>query len=350
MLGDNTVKTKLLHFGFPGLALFCGACGAAAPTPELVTARNAYAQARNGEAAQLNPRGVHEAYKALQAAEAVHADDGGSKQERNYAYIATRRSELAIAQASEALARKEQERADETYRTTLEQHAQQLQQQTAQAAAQNSQYAQQLTLTQEQLQANAQALQERERKLQEAQQTAQRAQQELRQMEAMREEAGRLVISLSGVLFESGGDKLSSMAERRLDTVAQALSAYSDRDILVEGYTDSQGDETKNRELSQRRADAARQYLERRGVPGARIRSVGRGEEDPVASNETPEGRANNRRVEIIVQPPVAGQPGPASSTGSSSTNNAGAASRTADPGTQPGKDTREPVRGTSPQ
>jgi outer membrane protein OmpA-like peptidoglycan-associated protein len=354
MLGDKTVKIRLLHFGFPGLAWLCAACGAAAPTPELLTARNAYAQARNGEAAQLNPRGVHEAYKALQTAEAAHADDGGSSKERNYAYIATRRSELAIAQASEALARKEQQRADETYRTTLEQHTQQLQQQTALAAAQNSQYAQQLTQTQEQLQANAQALQERERKLQEAQQAAARAQQELRQMESMREEAGRLVISLSGVLFESGGDKLSSMAERRLDTVAQALTAYADRDILVEGYTDSQGDATWNRELSQRRADSARQYLERRGVPGARIRSVGRGEEDPVASNETPEGRANNRRVEIIVQPPAAGQSGSgqaAPATGSSSANGGGnsAGQASAPDGNSPGSG-REPLRATPPQ
>jgi outer membrane protein OmpA-like peptidoglycan-associated protein len=302
--------TKFLYLGAPGWALLCAACGAAAPTPELATARNLYAQARNGEAAQLNPKGVHEAYKALQTAEAVHDEDGGSKRERNYAYIATRKSELAIAQAGEALARKEQERADETYKTTLEQQSEQLQQQTEQVAAQSSQYAQQLTQTQEQLEANTRALQERERKLQEAQRAAERAQQELRQMESMREEAGRMIISLSGVLFESGGDKLSDLAERRLDTVAQALGAYADREILVEGYTDAQGDETRNRELSQKRADSAREYLVRRGVPSQRIRSVGRGEENPVASNETTEGRANNRRVEIIVQPPTGNQLG----------------------------------------
>ncbi len=288
--------TRLLHLGVSGLALFGVACGAAKPTPELQTARNVYAQARNGEAAQLNPKGVHEAYKALQSAEAVHDDDGGSMKERHLAYVATRKSELAIAQASEALARKEQERADESYKAGLEQRSEK-------SAEQSSQYAQQLTQTQQQLQANTQALQERDRKLQEVQAAAQRAEQELRQMESMREEAGRLIISLSGVLFETGGDQLSANAQGRLDTVANALAAYPDRNILIEGYTDAQGSDEANRQLSQRRADAVRAHLESRGVPSERLRSIGKGETSPVASNDTPEGRANNRRVEIVIEP-----------------------------------------------
>jgi hypothetical protein len=148
-------------------------------------------------------------------------------------------------------------------------------------------------------------------------------------MESMREEAGRMIISLSGVLFESGGDKLSDLAERRLDTVAQALGTYADREILVEGYTDAQGDESKNRELSQKRADSAREYLVRRGVPSQRIRSVGRGEENPVASNETAEGRANNRRVEIIVQPPTGNQVGSTTTNSQRRANTSGASQDT---------------------
>jgi outer membrane protein OmpA-like peptidoglycan-associated protein len=251
------------------LALACAACGAAAPSTELLSARNAYAVARNGEAAQLNPTGVHEAYEALQAAEAVHKDDGGSQREKHYAYIAQRKSELAISAAGESLARKEQQRAEETYKSQLQQHTQSLQ------------------LSQQQLQ--------------EAKLAADQAQAELRAAEAIREEEGRMVISLSGVLFETGGDQLSKLAERRLDTVAHALGAYPNRPIVIEGYTDAQGSEAKNQELSQRRADQVREYLERRGVPAAQLRSVGKGEANPVASNETAEGRANNRRVEIIV-------------------------------------------------
>jgi outer membrane protein OmpA-like peptidoglycan-associated protein len=276
------------------LALACAACGAAAPSTELLSARNAYAVARNGEAAQLNPTGVHEAYEALQAAEAVHKDDGGSQREKHYAYIAQRKSELAISAAGESLARKEQQRAEETYKSQLEQ-------QSRQASRQNDQYESQLTEAQRQLQQHTQSLQLSQQQLQEAKLAADQAQAELRAAEAIREEEGRMVISLSGVLFETGGDQLSKLAERRLDTVAHALGAYPNRPIVIEGYTDAQGSEAKNQELSQRRADQVREYLERRGVPAAQLRSVGKGEANPVASNETAEGRANNRRVEIIV-------------------------------------------------
>jgi outer membrane protein OmpA-like peptidoglycan-associated protein len=290
------MTTTRIFIGASALAALCMACGASAPSPELRTARDAYSQARSSEAAQLNPRGVHDAYKALSAAEAVHADDPGSAKERNYAYIATRKSELAIAQASESLARKEQQRADADYQATLERRSEQMTQA-------SSQYAQQLNQTQQELQANTQELQAREQKLAELQAASERAQAQLRKMEALREEEGRLVISLSGVLFETGGDELLGPAQSRLDTVAQALAAYPDRNILIEGHTDDRGSDAMNQQLSQKRADAVREYLESRGVPAARMRSIGRGESNPIASNESAEGRANNRRVEVIVEP-----------------------------------------------
>jgi len=281
--------------GFAAFVLIGAACGGAAtPSTELLSARNAYSEARNGEAAKLNPSGVHDAAEALQKAEAAHKDDAGSQREKNYAYIALRRSELAIAAASEALARQEQQRAEETYKSQLEQ-------QSAQANQQNTQYVQQLTQTQRELQQNTQTLQQKQQELQAARITADQAQAELRQAEAVREEEGRMIISLSGVLFEPGGNTLSQVAERRLDTVAHALGAYADRPIVIEGYTDAQGSESMNQELSQRRAEAVREYLERRGVPAGRLRAVGKGESNPVATNETAEGRASNRRVEIVV-------------------------------------------------
>jgi outer membrane protein OmpA-like peptidoglycan-associated protein len=301
------------------LALGAAACGGAvAPSTELLTARQAYDQARNGEAAQLNPTGVHEATQAMQAAETAHKDDAGSLREKNYAYIALRKSEIAIAGASEALAKREQQRAEQTYKDQLEQHSQQAEQQ-------RSQYAQQLTQTEVQLQQNTQALRQRQQELQEARAEADRAQAELRNANAVREEEGRMIISLSGVLFESGGDTLSKLAEQRLDTVAQALAAYPDRPIVVEGYTDSQGNDDKNQQLSQRRAESVREYLERRGIGPERLRAVGKGEANPVASNDTAEGRASNRRVEIIVdrvndRPSSAGSATSAGSAGPAST------------------------------
>src|SRR6185295_2578620 len=186
-----------------------------------------------------------------------------------------------------------------------------------------------LTQTQVQLQQNSQVLGLRQQELQQARAEADKAQAELRNADALREEEGRMIISLSGVLFESGGATLSRLAEQRLETVARALAAYPDRPIVVEGYTDSQGNEDKNQQLSQRRAEAVREYLQQHGIDAQRLRAVGKGEADPVASNDTVEGRANNRRVEIIVDrvndsPSSATSDTGASSAGPASTRAAG--------------------------
>ena len=125
---------------------------------------------------------------------------------------------------------------------------------------------------------------------------------------AVKREARGMVITLSGsVLFASGKSELLPSAQQRLDQVAQALKA-SDRTILVEGYSDSRGSVTGNQQLSQRRAQAVLDYLVPRGVQAGRIRAVGEGSNRPIAENTTSEGRANNRRVEIVVEaPPAAG-------------------------------------------
>ena len=83
----------------------------------------------------------------------------------------------------------------------------------------------------------------------------------------------------------------------------QALKQTEDeKTIKVEGYTDSRGADDMNLKLSQQRAEAVRNYLVSRGVKGERISAEGKGEQSPIASNDTAEGRANNRRVEIVVQ------------------------------------------------
>jgi outer membrane protein OmpA-like peptidoglycan-associated protein len=278
------MKTRLISILSSGAALLAMACGASTPSKELMTARNAYSQARNSEAAQLNPAGVHDAYKALQAAEVAHADDAGSTKEKHYAYLAARKSETAIAEASGTLAKQEQQRADQSYQAMLKQ-------QSAQATAQLGQ--------------SNEALQQSQQELDETRKNAQSAQEQLRQEQALREEAGRTIIGLTGVLFKSGGHELSPSAERRLDTVASALGMYADRDISIEGFTDSSGSDELNQELSQKRAEAVRTYLMERGISADRMQAVGHGEESPLAPNDTAEGRASNRRVEIVVQPPT---------------------------------------------
>jgi outer membrane protein OmpA-like peptidoglycan-associated protein len=71
---------------------------------------------------------------------------------------------------------------------------------------------------------------------------------------------------------------------------------------VVEGHTDSVGSDSKNLDLSQKRADSVREYLVSRGVKSGAISSIGKGESVPVADNKSPEGRANNRRVEIVIK------------------------------------------------
>jgi len=118
------------------------------------------------------------------------------------------------------------------------------------------------------------------------------------------EEARGTVITLSGsVLFASGQATLLPIAQERLDQVARMLLDNPGRSIRIEGHTDSRGSAARNQELSRLRAESVRQYLISRSVPADLVRAEGIGSARPVADNRTAEGRANNRRVEIIVEP-----------------------------------------------
>ncbi len=114
-----------------------------------------------------------------------------------------------------------------------------------------------------------------------------------------------MVITLSGsVLFASAQWELLPEAQVKLGDVAKALSERDpDSKMVVEGYTDSQGTPSFNLDLSQKRADAVRTYLVSRGIAGDGVTAQGFGLGRPVADNGSAEGRANNRRVEIVVQP-----------------------------------------------
>ncbi len=117
-----------------------------------------------------------------------------------------------------------------------------------------------------------------------------------------------MVITLSGgVLFASNRSDLLPGAQAKLNDVAAALTKQdAESKISVEGHTDSQGDASYNQELSQRRAQSVRDYLVSRGIAADRVSAQGFGLTRPIADNASPEGRANNRRVEIVVQPVVA--------------------------------------------
>ncbi|MFT5445558.1 MAG: OOP family OmpA-OmpF porin [Gammaproteobacteria bacterium] len=105
---------------------------------------------------------------------------------------------------------------------------------------------------------------------------------------------------IEGVNFDHDSAKLKPAAMAKLDEVASGLSKHSDVPYQVRGYTDSTGKANYNLGLSERRAKSVRDYLVKKGASASQLRSVnGFGEEDPVASNRTKQGRAQNRRVEI---------------------------------------------------
>lgn len=112
---------------------------------------------------------------------------------------------------------------------------------------------------------------------------------------------GIAVTFASGILFPFNSTEILPAGKANLQELANSLQKYPNSDILIVGHTDSVGTDSYNLDLSQRRAQAASAYLQSVGVPGSRLRPVGRGEAEPVQSNDTDEGRARNRRVEIAI-------------------------------------------------
>jgi OmpA-OmpF porin, OOP family len=114
--------------------------------------------------------------------------------------------------------------------------------------------------------------------------------------------ANDIVLRLSGLSFDVGKADIKDQHIPLLEKVKEALSMFPDAHLVVEGHTDTQGDQTANLSLSEKRAYAVMQYLRQMLlIPAERIESVGFGAEKPVASNETPEGRAKNRRIDIVI-------------------------------------------------
>jgi len=108
-------------------------------------------------------------------------------------------------------------------------------------------------------------------------------------------------VVLKGVNFATGSAKLLPAASDTLKTVASAMKANDELEVEISGYTDSVGEEKKNQGLSERRAKSVKDFLVSEGVAEGRLSTQGHGESDPVDTNDTPEGRANNRRVSFRV-------------------------------------------------
>jgi outer membrane protein OmpA-like peptidoglycan-associated protein len=122
-----------------------------------------------------------------------------------------------------------------------------------------------------------------------------------------RDTARGLVVNMSDVLFDSGKYTLRPLAREKLAKISGIVLAYPSLRLAVEGNTDSVGTESFNQELSEKRAEGVRSYLTAQGVPGSSTTATGFGKNRPIASNDTSEGRQQNRRVELIVSGEVIG-------------------------------------------
>jgi OmpA-OmpF porin, OOP family len=139
-----------------------------------------------------------------------------------------------------------------------------------------------------------------------AQAIEQSTQQELLEQLRAERTARGLVITLEDVLFEVGGADLQPGAQAELLRLADYLQRNPDRNVLIEGHTDTTGSADYNLRLSQLRADSVESFLIGSGLSPDRVRSIGYGETRPEAPNDTAAGRQQNRRVEIVILDPGA--------------------------------------------
>jgi len=133
-----------------------------------------------------------------------------------------------------------------------------------------------------------------------AREAARELQRQVAELNARETDRG-LVVTLGDLLFATGRSELAGSAVPNLNRLAAFLAEYPDRSVLIEGHTDSVGSAWSNELLSERRAESVRSYLVDRGVAANRLSTSGKGEGTPVATNDTPTGRQQNRRVEVII-------------------------------------------------
>jgi outer membrane protein OmpA-like peptidoglycan-associated protein len=309
---EGFMKTMQFLILVTFVALFAG-CATVAPI-ELVNARSAYRHASEGPAEQLVPAELHKAHEALVLAEQSFLKEPKSYKTKDLAYVAQRKSEQAGALGAMAAdkASKDKANADFQKKQTeiVKQGKQDLsdsEKRTADARAELDKLAAVKAVKDksdaELQKQQAEIVEQGKQDLSDSEKRTAVARAELAKLAAVREEERGLVVTLSGsVLFRSAESTLLSSAQVKLDQVAKALLSIRARNLIVEGHADSRGSESYNQGLSQRRADAVRDYLVQRGYPADRIQARGKGKGNPIADNASPEGRANNRRVEIIIE------------------------------------------------
>ena len=289
---------------------------------QLERARSAYMQAKsNRNVEAFAPLPFADAGKAMQAAEQAK----GAVEKEQLSYIAEKKSLIAMTTAEGKMAENEIEKLNrDTANIIAEKRTQE-----ARVAQKEAENARLLAMTEAERAAKAKKEAEEARSLAaaeaeratrakaEAEQArmaaraeselaakakaaANQLMRELSDLKAKQTERG-IVLTIGDVLFATGKADLSSDALRSVDKLADFLQKYPNRNVLIEGHTDSVGSDEFNLTLSQKRADSVQETLTSRGIGEGRIATKGYGKKFPVASNDTVAGKQQNRRVEVII-------------------------------------------------
>jgi len=244
-------------------AIGLSACGSAPKKVDaLEAAQMAYGKASANEVVVKHaPDELDDARAALAKANGVWKDDGKKGRVEHYAYVASQKVKIAelIAQRKE----------DDARLATVQ-------------------------LEREKVQLDARA-----QEVNRAREETLAMQQQLEQMQAIVTARG-IVATLGDVLFDSGEATLKPSSAPNMEKIANFMHQFPDRDAIVEGHTDSLGDDDYNLDLSRERTFAVRAALMSRGIDASRITTSNLGESAPIADNSTFEGRQQNRRVEVI--------------------------------------------------
>lgn len=261
-------------------ALALSACASPVPPGSLVNAENAYGAASGDpEVAKNAPVMLYEAKKELDRAQQTWQADEDDPRVEHYAYLAQKRVEIARELASKRVADAEAAALDrQRDQTVIEARSRQV----------------------DIARIEAEAAQKR---AQEARAEASDLERQLEELQAKKTERGA-VITLGDVLFDFDRATLRSGAQQNLYRLVTFLNDNPEREVLIEGHTDSVGSESYNLDLSQRRAQSVRDFLASNGVAASRMAVRGFGESRPLASNESDAGRQQNRRVEVVILDP----------------------------------------------
>jgi len=299
---------------------------ASVPSPELINARQAYQQASMGQAAQLVPAELHKAQLALAIAEKAYQDDPNSFRARDLAYIADRKAKMAEALATTSVGNAATAKANKDYQATQSEIVKNTKEDLATSERNNALKTEQIAvekragfdaeerLMNQQADADAEAQRVKESTDIEARNVKGLAEAEARRVKSLSdEEALRLQntiillekgkkVVLRGVNFETNKATLRNESQTILTRAYNALVGNPNVQIEISGHTDNVGSRESNQILSLRRAQAVRNWLVEKGITSNRMKAVGKGQNEPISSNETDAGRAENRRIEFFVQ------------------------------------------------